>query len=249
MRRPILAGNWKMHKTPAETCAFFEEFRPLVAASKHSEIVIFPPFVDLKAAVEATSGTAIEIGGQNMCWADEGAFTGEISGPMLGTLGCRWVLIAHSERRLYFGETNETAARKIPAALEAGLTPIYCVGENLEQRQAGTIEGCLHEQLLGGLGKLSTQDFGRIVIAYEPIWAIGTGRVATPEIASDAHCLIRDQARRKFGDDAAAACRILYGGSVKPDNIAGLMAQPEIDGALVGGASLDPVAFASIVNF
>src|SRR5271156_2540081 len=161
MRRPILAGNWKMFKTPAETCVFFEKFRPLVAASK-PEIVIFPPFVDLNAAVEASQATAIEIGGQNMCWANEGAYTGEISGPMLKTLGCRWVLIAHSERRHYFGETNATAARKIPAALEAGLTPIYCLGENLEQRQAGAIQRCLDEQFLGGLEHLSVQDFGRV---------------------------------------------------------------------------------------
>jgi len=244
-----MAGNWKMYKTPEETCAFFEKFRPLVAGSKHCEIVICPPFVDLKAAVDATGGSAIEIGGQNLCWAKEGAYTGEISGDMLRAVGCRWVLIAHSERRLYFGETSEAAAKKIPAALEAGLTPIYCVGESLEQRQSGATESVLDSQFLIGLGKLARADFERIVIAYEPCWAIGTGKVATPEIASEAHRFIRDQARKKFGDSAASACRILYGGSVKPDNIKGLMAQPEIDGTLVGGASLDPVAFASIVNF
>jgi triosephosphate isomerase len=244
-----MAGNWKMYKTPAQTCAFFETFRPLVAGSKHCEIVICPPFVDLNAAVEAASGSAIEIGGQNMYWTNEGAYTGEISGPMLRALGCRWVLIAHSERRHYFGETNESASRKIPAALECGLTPVYCMGESLEQRQSGHTESCLDAQFLGGLGKLATEDFERIVLAYEPVWAIGTGKVATPEIAADAHRFIRNQARKKFGDAAAAACRILYGGSVKPDNIRPLMAQPEIDGTLVGGASLDPISFASVVNF
>jgi triosephosphate isomerase len=244
-----MAGNWKMYKTPVETCAFFEKFRPLVAASTHCEIVICPPFVDLNAAVEAAGGAAIEIGGQNMFWTNEGAYTGEVSGPMLRALGCRWVLIAHSERRHYFGETNESASKKIPAALESGLTPIYCMGESLEQRQSGHTERCLDEQFLGGLGKLATEDFERIVLAYEPVWAIGTGKVATPEVAADAHRFIRNQARKKFGAPAAAACRILYGGSVKPDNIRPLMAQPEIDGTLVGGASLDPISFASIVNF
>jgi triosephosphate isomerase len=244
-----MAGNWKMYKTPVETCAFFEKFRPLVAASTHCEIVICPPFVDLNAAVEAAGGAAIEIGGQNMFWTNEGAYTGEVSGPMLRALGCRWVLIAHSERRHYFGETNESASKKIPAALESGLTPIYCMGESLEQRQSGHTESCLDEQFLGGLGKLATEDFERIVLAYEPVWAIGTGKVATPEVAADAHRFIRNQARKKFGAPAAAACRILYGGSVKPDNIRPLMAQPEIDGTLVGGASLDPISFASIVNF
>jgi triosephosphate isomerase (TIM) len=244
-----MAGNWKMHKTPAETCAFFEAFRPLVAGSKHCEVVICPPFIDLHAAVEAARGSAIEIGGQNMCWEKEGARTGEISGPMLQAAGCRWVLIAHSERRIYFGETNESASKKIAAALAIGLTPVYCVGENLDERDSGHTESLLESQFLGGLGKLSTAEFERIVLAYEPCWAIGTGKVATPEIAADAHRFIRNQARRKFGDAAAAACRILYGGSVKPDNIRGLMAQPEVDGVLVGGASLDPVAFASIVNF
>jgi triosephosphate isomerase (TIM) len=244
-----MAGNWKMYKTPVETCAFFETFRPLTAGSTHCEIVICPPFVDLNAAIDAAGGAAIEIGGQNMCWANEGAFTGEISGPMLRSVGCRWVLIAHSERRQFFGETNESAAKKIPAALQAGLTPIYCIGESLDQRQSGATESVLDTQFLVGLGKLTAEDFERVVIAYEPLWAIGTGKVATPEIAADAHRFIRNQARKKFGDAAAEACRILYGGSVKPDNIRGLMAEPEIDGTLVGGASLDPVSFASIVNF
>jgi triosephosphate isomerase (TIM) len=243
-----MAGNWKMYKTPVETCAFFEKFRPLVAGSIHCEVVICPPFVDLEAASEAVRGTTIEIGGQNMYWAREGAFTGEVSAPMLKAVGCKWVLIAHSERRQHFGETSDNAARKIVAALEAGLTPVYCVGETSGEREAGATEQVLEAQVQGGLALLSVEQFSQIVIAYEPIWAIGTGKVATPEIAADSHRFIRNQARNKFGP-AAAACRILYGGSVKPDNIRGLMAQPEIDGALVGGASLDPASFAGIVNF
>ncbi len=215
----------------------------------HCEVVICPPYVDLQAAVDAAQDTVIEIGGQNLFWEQRGAYTGEVSGQMLRAAGCRWVLVAHSERRQYFGETNESAAKKILAALEAGLTPIYCVGESLDDREAGRTERVLETQCQGGLARLSAEQFDKLVLAYEPCWAIGTGKVATPEIAADAHRFIRDQIRKLFGPAAAAACRILYGGSVKPDNVRGLMAQPEIDGALVGGASLDPVSFASIVNF
>ena len=244
-----MAGNWKMYKTPAETSAFFEKFRPLVAGTNHCEVVICPPFVDLAAAVESARGTMIEIGGQNLFWGQEGAYTGEVSGQMLRAAGCRWALVAHSERRQYFGETNENAAKRILGALEVGLTPVYCVGEMLDDRQSGKTEQVLETQFQGGLARLTAEQFDKLVVAYEPVWAIGTGKVATPEIAADAHRFIRDQVRKLFGPGAAAACRILYGGSVKPDNIRGLMAQPEIDGALVGGASLDPVSFASIVNF
>lgn len=249
MRRPIMAGNWKMYKTPAETSAFFEKFRPLVSGSTHCEVVICPPFVDLPAAVEAVRGTLIDIGGQELYWTQEGAFTGEVSGQMLRAVGCRWVLVAHSERRQYFGETNENAAKRILGALEVGLTPVYCVGEALSDRESGKTEHVLETQIQGGLARLTAEQFEKLVIAYEPVWAIGTGKVATPEIAAAAHRFIRDQVRKLFGAGPAAACRILYGGSVKPDNIRGLMAQPEIDGALVGGASLDPNSFASIVNF
>ena len=243
-----MAGNWKMYKTPVETRTFFEKFRPLVAGCKHCEIVICPPFVDLEVAAGAVRDTIIEIGGQNMHWAQEGAFTGEISAPMLKATGCKWVLVAHSERRQYFGETNENAAKKIVAALDAGLTPVYCVGESAAERDAGSTEQVLEKQVQEGLASLGPEQFAKIVVAYEPVWAIGTGKVATPEIAADAHRFIRSQVRSTFGA-AAALCRVLYGGSVKPDNIRGLMAQPEIDGALVGGASLDPVSFAAIVNF
>ncbi len=249
MRRPIMAGNWKMYKTIQETRAFFEKFNPLVASSTHCEIVICPTFVSLTTAAESTRGTRVEIGGQNLFWATEGAYTGEVSAGMLKAAGCQWVLVAHSERRLYFAETNANALKKIVAALDAGLTPIYCVGELLEHREAGDTHQVLETQFMGGVSGLSVEQFHKIAIAYEPVWAIGTGKVATPEIAAEAHRFIREHARKAFGPEAAAACRILYGGSVKPDNIRGLMAQPEIDGALVGGASLDPISFASIVNF
>ena len=250
MRRiPIMAGNWKMYKTVEETRAFFAKFLPLVASSTHCQIVICPTFVSLAAAAESSRGSRVEIGGQNLYWAKEGAYTGEISAGMLKAAGCRWVLVAHSERRQYFGETNEKALNKVLAALEAGLTPVYCVGETLDQREAGSMHQVLETQFQAGLSSLTTEQFSKIVLAYEPVWAIGTGKVATPEIAAEAHRFLRDQARAKFGPDAAAACRVLYGGSVKPDNIKGLMAQPEIDGALVGGASLDAASFSSIVNF
>jgi triosephosphate isomerase len=244
-----MAGNWKMYKTPAETCSFFEKFRPLVAGSEHCEIVICPPFVDVPAAVQSSAGTRIQIGAQNMHWAREGAFTGEISGAMIRATGCSHVIIGHSERRQYFGETDETVLKKTVAALETGLKPIVCVGERREDRDSGKTEAVLAAQFAGGIAGLTPEQFARIVIAYEPVWAIGTGLTATPEIAADAHRVIRAQAAAKFGNPAAQSLRILYGGSVKPDNIKGLMAQPEIDGALVGGACLDAISFASIVNF
>jgi triosephosphate isomerase len=244
-----MAANWKMYKTPSETAAFFDKFKPLVANSTHCEIVICPPFVDLPAAIDACRGTHIQIGGQNLFWAKEGAYTGEISADMLKAAGSKWVIVAHSERRQYFGETDESGNKKIVAALESGLTPIYCVGEKLHERESAKTNQVLETQCIGGIANLTPEQFSGIVMAYEPIWAIGTGKVATPEIAADAHRCIREQIRKKFGSEAAASCRILYGGSVKPDNIRGLMAQPEIDGALVGGASLEANSFASIVNF
>ncbi len=249
MRKPVMAGNWKMYKTAPETSSFFEKFAPLVAASTHAEVVICPSFVNIPAAVEAAKSTAIGIGAQDVFWLKEGAYTGEVSAPMLTAVGCRWVIIGHSERRQYFHETEETVFKKTVAALDAGLNPIVCVGERLEERESNQTEAVCGAQFSGGLGGLTAEQFARIVIAYEPVWAIGTGKTATPEIAAAAHKFIRSEARNKFGADAASACRILYGGSVKPDNVKGLMAQPEIDGALVGGASLDPTSFASIVNF
>jgi len=244
-----MAGNWKMYKTPAETRAFFEAFRPLVAAAGHCEIVICPPFPDLPAAVDSARGTSIQVGAQNLYWAKEGAFTGEVSGPMIKAAGATHVIVGHSERRQYFGETDETVLKRTIAALDAGLTPIVCVGELLEQREAGRTEAVLCQQCLHGIAGLDERQFAQIVIAYEPVWAIGTGKTATPEIAADAHSVIRREMRNRYGDGAAGSVRILYGGSVKPDNVKSLMAQDEIDGVLVGGASLDAKSFATIVNF
>ena len=249
MRKPVMAGNWKMYKTPAETAAFLHELIPMVARATHAEIVVCAPYVDLSAAIEKTRGTNIEIGAQDLFWLKEGAYTGEVSAPMLSAAGCRWVIVGHSERRQYFGETDESVLKKTTAAIEAGLTPIVCVGERLEEREGGMTEHLLARQFAGGLAALTSEQFSRVVIAYEPVWAIGTGRTATPAIAAEAHGFLRGQISARFGAETSESCRILYGGSVKPDNIKSLMAQADIDGALVGGASLDPASFASIVNF
>jgi triosephosphate isomerase (TIM) len=244
-----MAGNWKMYKTPAETIAFFETFRPLVAKAEQREIVICPPFTNLDAAVAAAKGSNISIGAQNIAWAKEGAFTGEISGAMINAAGATHAIIGHSERRQYFGETDETVLNRTKAALAAGLTPIVCVGERLEHRENNQTEAVLADQFKNGIAGLPDADFAKIVIAYEPVWAIGTGKTATPEMAADAHRMIRGQALARYGMEAAANVRILYGGSVKPDNVKALMAKIEIDGVLVGGAALDAAGFASIVNF
>jgi len=238
-----------MFKTQAETRAFFEAFKPLVAASTHCDIVIAPPFTALAAAVEAAHGSAILIAAQDAHWEREGAFTGEVSMRMIVETGCRSVIIGHSERRHIFGESDEAVQRKTKAALEAGLTPIVCVGETLREREENQTHAVLKRQFEGGVAALTGAEFSRILLAYEPVWAIGTGHTATPEIAADAHRCLRGLAAARFTPDRASAVRILYGGSVKPDNIRGLMAQVEIDGALVGGASLDAQSFAAIVNF
>ena len=238
-----------MYKDAAQTRTFFDKFLPLVTGPKNCEVVICPTFVNLQAAIEKAANTHVEIGCQNLFWANEGAYTGEISGEMLKSVGCRWVLVAHSERRQYFGETDETANRRTSAALDAGLTPIVCVGEVLVERESGQTNFVLERQFTGGIAPLSPTQFRKIVIAYEPVWAIGTGKTATPEIAEDAHKAIRDLVRQHYGDELAAKCRILYGGSVKPDNVRQLMSEDDIDGALVGGASLDPASFAAIVNY
>jgi triosephosphate isomerase len=249
MRRRVIAGNWKMFKTLAETRAFFSAFNPLVAGSTHCDMVIAPPFTAISTAVQSTKGTEIAIGGQNISWSKEGAFTGEVSANMLAEAGCRYVIVGHSERRQLFRETDDNVAKKSLMALSVGLTPIVCVGETDEERSNGLEQQILKRQFTGGPGALTAEEFSRILLAYEPIWAIGTGKVATPEIAATAHRFIRACAAEQFSTAHAAALRILYGGSVKPDNIQGLMAQEELDGALVGGASLDPKSFASIVNF
>jgi triosephosphate isomerase (TIM) len=247
-RRRVIAGNWKMFKTIAETRAFFSAFLPLVAEIRTCDIVIAPPFTAIAAAVQAAAGSNAAIAGQDVYWEKEGAFTGEISPAMLAEAGCRYVIIGHSERRQYFGETDETVAKKTKAALGAGLTPIVCVGEMLAEREAGMTERVCRTQFRGSLGALTPEEFSRILIAYEPVWAIGTGRTATPDVAAAVHAFIRQCATEQFSAGHASKLRILYGGSVKPDNIQGLMAQEELGGALVGGASLDAESFASIVK-
>jgi triosephosphate isomerase len=249
MRRHVIAGNWKMFKTLADTRAFFSAFAPLVANANHCDIVIAPPFTAISTAVAAAQSTNICIAGQNVSWSKEGAFTGEVSAHMLAEAGCRYVIIGHSERRQLFRETDDNVAKKSLMALSVGLIPIVCVGETDEERSAGLEEQVLKRQFAGGPGALTRAEFSRILLAYEPVWAIGTGKTATPEIAAAAHRFLRHCAAEQFSSAQASALRILYGGSVKPDNIQGLMAQEELDGALVGGASLDAKSFASIVNF
>ena len=247
-RRRVIAGNWKMYKNQKQTRAFFRAFKPLVAEVTDCDIVIAPPFTNIPAAVKAAKGTTIGISSQDVFWEKEGAFTGQISAGMLVEAGCRYAIIGHSERRQFFGETNETVLKKTKATLAAGLTPIVCIGEMLADRETGNTEKVIEEQFKGSVGALTPEEFSRILIAYEPVWAIGTGRTATPEIAAAVHKFVRQCAATQFSQSHASALRILYGGSVKPDNIQGLMAQEELDGALVGGASLDPKSFASLVK-
>lgn len=249
MRRPIIAGNWKMYKTVSETGSFITRLKSLVTNSIHCDVVVAPPFTALEEAIKASNGSNVSISAQNLHWEKEGAYTGEISAPMLADLGCRYCIIGHSERRQYFGETNQTVNRKIRAALEADLTPIVCLGEILAERESNETLLVIQTQFQEGFAGLTPQDFSRIVIAYEPVWAIGTGRTATPEMAAEVHQLIRRFAKELFGPENALHLRVLYGGSVKPENIRGLMVTEDIDGALVGGASLKPDSFAAIVNY
>jgi len=237
-----------MYKTQAETRAFFAEFLPLVVNETDCDIVIAPPFTSLAAAVAVTKGSNVAIGGQNLYWQSEGAFTGEVSAGMLAEAGCRYVIVGHSERRQFFGDNDGVVAQKARAAVADGLIPIVCVGESLGDREEGRTKEVLSQQFLGGPASLTPEEFSRILLAYEPVWAIGTGRTATPEIAGTAHAFIRSCVHDQFSAELAASVRILYGGSVKPDNIQGLKAQPDLDGALVGGASLEAKSFAAIVN-
>jgi triosephosphate isomerase len=244
-RTPYIAANWKMHKTVAEAAAFVDALLPRIAATQH-DVVLCPPYLALGEVVERSRGSAVRVAAQNMHEEDSGAFTGEVSAPMLVELDVDAVVLGHSERRQYFGESDEALARKVPAALAAGLEPILCVGESEEARDAGQTEAVLERQLQADLAAVEATGLTRVVVAYEPIWAIGTGRTATPEQAQEACACIRDVLRERGGD--ADAVRILYGGSVKPANAAELMALPDVDGALVGGASLDPDEFAVIVE-
>jgi triosephosphate isomerase (TIM) len=244
-RTSYLAANWKMHKTVAEAAEFIDGLLPRIAATRH-DVVVCAPFPALSEVVERSRGSAVRVAAQNMHEAESGAFTGEVSAPMLVALDVEAVVLGHSERRRHFGETDEALARKVPSALAAGLEPILCVGESEEARDAGQTEAVLEAQLQADLAEVEPTDLARVVIAYEPIWAIGTGRTATPEQAEEAAAFIRDVVRQRGA--AADDVRILYGGSVKPANAAELLGRPEIDGALVGGASLDPADFAAIVE-
>ncbi|MGH9535621.1 MAG: triose-phosphate isomerase [Terriglobales bacterium] len=248
-RRPIIAANWKMHKTGAEATAFFAALRTELGEEPRHFAVVAPPFTALAAAVEAARDFPnCAIAGQNCDWRPSGACTGEVSAPMLAAAGCGYVIIGHSERRQFFGETDESVNRRIRAALEAGLVALVCVGESLAEREAGHTEAVLTRQFERAFFGFSAEDMLHCVVAYEPVWAIGTGRTATPEMAQAAHAFLRGLAHRLGGGEVAHHLRVLYGGSVKPDNLPGLLAQPDIDGGLVGGASLDPNHFATLLR-
>ena len=239
-----------MYKTIAEALAFAQSFKPLVVAATHCDIVLAPPFTALRALADRLEGSNIDVAAQDVAAEPgPGAFTGEVSAAMIKDTGAHYTIIGHSERRQYYGETDESVNRKVVAALGAGLLPIVCVGERLEERDAGHAERVVAEQLAGGMRNLTVTDGSRIIIAYEPVWAIGTGRTATPHIAQLMHAFIRSRIRDMFGDSVAAGIRVLYGGSVKPDNAPALMSEADIDGALVGGASLEAESFAQIVNY
>ena len=249
MRRPIIAGNWKMNKTAAEAVELVEGLKPLVADVTDVEIVVAPTFLSLVPVAEALKGSNIALAAQNMYWEESGAFTGEIAPPMLLDVGCEYVILGHSERRQYFGETNETVNQKAKAAHMIGLKPIVCVGEQLDQREAGTTHDVIRDQVLNGLDGLTAEEMLKTVVAYEPVWAIGTGKTATPDQAQDVHAFIRSQLKEMFSADVADAVRIQYGGSMKPENVAELMAHPDVDGGLIGGASLKADSFAQVVKY
>jgi triosephosphate isomerase len=238
-----------MYKTIAEAVDFIERIKPVAAKADHCEVIVAPTFTALAAAAAAAKGSKVKISAQNCHWDKEGAHTGDISTAMLCDAGCTHVILGHSERRHDCGETDEQINKKVKAALAARLTPIFCVGETLAERERGETKKVLERQFKGGLAGLTAEDFSRIIIAYEPVWAIGTGRTATPEMAAEAHRYVRGLAGQVFGEAEADGVRILYGGSVKPDNVGGLMAQEEIDGALVGGASLKADSFSALVNY
>jgi triosephosphate isomerase (TIM) len=247
MRIPFIAANWKMHKTVHEAIVFVKEFRSLVKDVEDVEIVVAPPFTALHSVAEAARNSNVGVSAQNAYWDREGPFTGEVSAEMVREAGAEYVILGHSERRRMFGETDETVNRRLVAAFAAKLTPIVCIGETLEERDADQTTAVLDRQIQVGLDRMSSEQIAALVIAYEPVWAIGTGRNATPDQAEEAHAHIRLRLRQWFGGDAAEHCHVIYGGSVKPDNIHSLVTLGDVDGALVGGASLEIKSFHDIV--
>jgi triosephosphate isomerase len=249
LRRPLIVGNWKMNKTASEAAAFIRDLRERVSASPHADVVIAPPFTALETAHSSLGPSSwINLGAQDVHWEEQGAFTGEISAPMLRELGCRYVIVGHSERRTYFGERDETIQKKVRAALKHGLSPILCVGESLAEREANRTESVVTDQLKVSLAGLAAQDLATVTIAYEPVWAIGTGQAATTKQAVTAHRSIRLFIETGWDNQTASAIRILYGGSVTPQNIEPLLVSDAIDGVLVGGACLNPDSFATIID-
>lgn len=249
MRRPLIAGNWKMYKTCTEALDFVRQFAPLVGEIEDRDIMIAPAFTALETTADALKATSIAVGAQDLFWETEGAYTGQVSARMLVACGCRYVIIGHSERRQYFGETDETVRRKLKAAVQAGLTPVMCVGETEKERESGQTFSILDKQVKDGLKNLIADELASLIIAYEPVWAIGTGKTASAAQAQEAHRFIRSMVAMLLGSPFAERLRLLYGGSVKPENISELMRLPDIDGALVGGASLKPDPFSQIVKF
>ena len=249
MRKPIMAGNWKMNKTISEAVSFASELKDTVSGVKNVDIVICPPFTALAKIADALSETNIKVGAQNVYWEEKGAFTGEVSIAMLLEAGCTYVILGHSERRAMFGDTNETVNKKLKAALKNGLLPIVCVGETLEQREKGVTQDVVKGHVHGSLAGLSEEEMNKTVIAYEPVWAIGTGKTAAPRQAQEVHLYIRNLLSGMFGKEVSDRACILYGGSVNPENIKDLMAEQDIDGGLVGGASLKPDSFEKLVKF
>ncbi len=248
MRTPVIAGNWKMNKTVGEACALVRAIKSGMTAETDCQVVLAPPFTTLASVAAEIRNTSLILAAQNVYWESKGAFTGEISVPMLEEIGCGMVILGHSERRQYFGETDATVNKRVRAVLGSKLQPIVCIGETLEQRESGKHHSVVAQQLAGGLDGLTHRDLLRIILAYEPVWAIGTGRTATPEVAQAMHGYIRSWLSEKFGQNAQEV-RIIYGGSVKPDNIDALMQQPDIDGALVGGACLEAESFLRIIHY
>jgi len=249
MVRPVIAGNWKMNKTVAEAMAFASRLRNAFTAPPEPEVIIAPPFTALRAVAELCQGSPVRLAAQNLHEAEKGAYTGEISGDMIREAGCAYVIIGHSERRILFGEGDERIQRKLRAALSAGLKPIFCIGETLQEREEDRMQNVVERQLKEGLNNLTADDISRLLVAYEPVWAIGTGRTATPAQAEEAHRFIRDRIAGWYGSERAAEIAILYGGSVTPKNIVDLMRQPDINGALIGGASLDVASFVRLVEY